>query len=323
MKIRVIIGVCLMVFIFTLTYHFIFRSNRYLPYSPGKDAIEDTLRVVGSGVIENVLEKNHALFRRYFPHAKFKFFNTSSAYVPEALLGGDFKFATSSRQLDSAVKEKFYRKFGYPLIEIQLAWDAVVIIAHPANPISGLTLPQLDAIYGTERRAGALSNLENWSELGWTNQNSAIVIWGGGHNWGTTRWFKEIVLKNGIFKTSIRVNSIENGIPSQVSRDPVAIGYTSFQALNRFKIRALSLASQSGEPFIACTQETIYNQSYPLTRALYLYINASDKKQIDPHAREFIRFIFSKEGQQAVAGAGLLPLTLKQAQIEKGKLRFM
>jgi len=54
--------------------------------------------------------------------------------------------------------------------------------------------------------------------------------------------------------------------------------------------------------------KNVMTGKYPMARFLYIYINKEPGKPMDPLVREFLKFVFSREGQQVVVKDGYLPL---------------
>jgi phosphate transport system substrate-binding protein len=63
-----------------------------------------------------------------------------------------------------------------------------------------------------------------------------------------------------------------------------------------------------GECFDA-TAENAYSGDFPLSRFLYIYVNKNPNVAMDPLRGEFIRFVYSKRGQEAVIKDGYFPIT--------------
>ena len=74
-------------------------------------------------------------------------------------------------------------------------------------------------------------------------------------------------------------------------------------------VRAVPLAQSEGEPFVAAVAENAYDGSYPLARPLFLSVNYRPGSDLDPLRREFIRYVFSKQGQENVIKDGYFPVT--------------
>ena len=62
------------------------------------------------------------------------------------------------------------------------------------------------------------------------------------------------------------------------------------------------------------------NGTYPLWRFLYIYVNKAPGKPLDPIVGEFVKLIFSKEGQDVVVKDGYMSLSAEQCQQEVAKV---
>ncbi len=122
-----------------------------------------------------------------------------STGILAGMLDGSAELGISSVPMTSAQREEFTRRFGYPVLEARIALDALQILVHPDNPLDGLTVPQLDAIYGTELRAGALQPIRTWEEAG-------AGAWGAGRPihavagallYGSAGFFRDAVVMGG------------------------------------------------------------------------------------------------------------------------------
>jgi phosphate transport system substrate-binding protein len=78
-------------------------------------------------------------------------------------------------------------------------------------------------------------------------------------------------------------------------------------------VKPLLLAEQRGGEPVAPTPENAYDGTYPLARMLYLGVNYDPRKPLEPLRAEFIRYVFSKQGQMQVAKDGYLPLDAETA----------
>ncbi|WP_447980503.1 PstS family phosphate ABC transporter substrate-binding protein [Candidatus Nitrospira bockiana] len=227
----------------------------------------------------------------------------------------------SSRQLTDAEKRKFTARFGYEPIELPIAMDAVAVYVHQSNPIAGLTLAQLDALYSAERRRGA-QPIETWGQLGLADEwkDEVIHLHGRDAKSGTRRFFQQQVMLNADFKDNVLD---QKGAASEllaIARDPSAIGYAGVIGYETSLVRMVPLAQQPGSPFVAPTSESIRDGSYPLRRDLYLYANVPVKGGASGLLSEFLRYVNSRDGQVAVAKAKFYPVTM--AQVEKNLQRL-
>jgi phosphate transport system substrate-binding protein len=200
-----------------------------------------------------------------------------------------------------------------------------VVIVNARNPLSAISLSQLDAIYGSEHRA-APANIRTWGELGATGAwaDKAIHVYGYGAEDALGVFFRHDVLRSD-FKPNpdSRLLSDRDGsgvsaaerISQAVAADPYAIGYTSLPGDSRTK--ALPLVSAMP---VQPTVEALSTYDYGLTRSVWLYFRRVPGKPIDPKVDEFVRFLLSPQAQAQVTPADeLIPLTptLMQKQIDK------
>lgn len=214
----------------------------------------------------------------------------------------------ASSRLMTAVEIKIFASMnGYEPLAIPVAMDAVAVYVHRDNPIEGLTLTQMEAIFGTERRRGHGEDIRTWGQLGFGDrwQGQAIRLYGRDKGSGTRDFFKSVVLLDGEEKAGIKEVPGSASEIVAIARDPQGIGYASTGFQTSY-VKALPIAEAEGKAYVAPTLESVRNGSYPLRRQLYLYV---DKGQMDPVIEEFLRFVNSREGQQAVVRASLFPLS--------------
>ncbi len=227
-------------------------------------------------------------------------------------VSGSVAILASSRSLTMEEIKKFHSRYGYDPIEIPIALDAVAIYVNAANPIEGLTLGQLDAIFGRDRKRGAATDITTWGQLGvagWEDQ--PIHLFGRDKQSGTRTFFKHVALEDGELKSSIHEQPGSASEILTISRDPLGIGYAGIGFLAS-TVRVVPLAEKAGMPFITPSAESAGDGRYPLSRHLYLYAKRDPKSDMKAAILEFLRFVNSREGQQVVAKAGVYPLTASQ-----------
>ena len=88
------------------------------------------------------------------------------------------------------------------------------------------------------------------------------------------------------------------------------------------KVKPLAIAAINAGPFVPPTRETMYRRTYPLSNAVYIYINRPPGTPISPRLKEFLVYILSREGQQDVVDDGMyLPLNPEAAREQREKLK--
>lgn len=229
-----------------------------------------------------------------------------SAGVIAMILNGDADLGISSISMTSAQREAFTRRFGYPVLEARIALDALQILVHPSNPMDSLTVPQLDAIYGTELRAGALKPIRRWSELGW-NGGQDIHAFAGWLHYGTSKFFQEAVLEDGPWREDIQTLGIIQSPEASIASDPQSIVFSTYRPRDG-RVKVLAISRQTEEPPYPPLPAHIYGEEYPLVRFFTVYVNAPAVKDLPAETREFLNVLLSHEGQSEIARTGSLPL---------------
>ncbi len=109
---------------------------------------------------------------------------------------------------------------------------------------------------------------------------------------------------------------------AELTKDKYGIAWTVIpQARKVPGLKALALAPRDGRLYIEPSRESFQNRTYPLTRSIYIYLNRKPGQTLDPRVREFLRYVLSREGQEAVERAGnYLPLTAEVAREQLKKL---
>lgn len=218
-------------------------------------------------------------------------------------------FVASSREMTESEMKQFAAERGYEPTAIPVAIDAVALYVNKDNPIAGLTLDQVDAVFSTTRNRGYKTDISQWGQLGLTGtwEHAVITLYGRNKKSGTREFFKEHALAGGEFNPSLDEEPGSASVILAISRDRLGIGYSGI-GWRASTVRVVPLAESNGVPFVQPTAESVSNQTYPLRRVLYLYVDKAPKASFSPAAQEFLTFINSREGQEAVVKAGFFPL---------------
>ncbi len=222
---------------------------------------------------------------------------------------------SSSRELTDSEVKQFSAQRGYEPLTIPIAVDAVALYVHKDNPLPGLTLDQVDAIFSTDRRRGHKKDVVFWGDLalgnGWTA--APIQLHGRDRKSGTRAFFQEHVLAGGEFKATLQEAPGAASVILALSRDQLGIGYSGI-GLQTSNVRIVPLAEIEGMPLIAPSPTTVADQTYPLRRLLYLHFDKELGSSLPPAVQEFLEFIKSREGQESVVRAGFYPLPMDQLE---------
>jgi len=324
-----------------------------------------------SGVIRNhgfafggLLKIWEAGFQKYQPGIIFSdTLPTSDAAFP-ALVTGVTDLAPDGGEPAITEILSFYEVYGYHATGIVAASGTyavegkspgVVVYVHPDNPLSGLTLAQLDGIFGAERNGalrgfkwdlkaarGSDQNIRTWGQLGLTGEwaNQPIQTYGHAPS-GTTRFFQLRILHNsdkwnpnyrGYVETGSKMiddddkvaqrGGVQHMLREELMQNKYGIAWTIVpQASQVPGLKPMALALESGQPYIVPSKATFQNRTYPLVRNLYFYFNRKPGTALDPKLKEFLRYILSREGQEAiVANGNYLPLPANFAASQRARL---
>jgi len=283
--------------------------------------VSGNVNSIGSDTLNNLMTLWAEGFRKQYPNVKIQIEGKGSSTAPPALIEGTAQLGPMSRAMKNTEVDAFERKFRYKPTVFPVAIDALAVYVNKDNPIKGLTLAQVDAIFSKSRRWGHNENIQLWKQAGWDGESgsSPISIYGRNSASGTYGFFKEHALKNGDFKDEVKEQPGSASVVQSVSEDQAGIGYSGIGYLTS-NVRAVPLGEKEGMPFKEATQQNADNGSYPLWRHLYIYVNKAPNKPLDPIVGEFIKFIYSKDGQKVVVKDGFFPLKADMIEKELKKL---
>ncbi len=290
--------------------------------------VSGQLIIAGSETMQPVLAKLAAAFTRQHPQVNFTIEALGSTEgIREFALGlslqrrgdksrdghlggGTANLLASSRPLSPEDLRVFVSHHGNEPLEFPIAMDAVTIYVNTQNPIKGLTLAQVDAIFGSSRNRGAAADITTWGQAGLAGgwEKNEIRLYGRNKTSGTREFFIETVLKGGELKNAVREQAGTASEILAIARDPNGIGYAG-AGYQTSLVRVVPIAEQEGHSYVMPTADTVADGTYPLSRSLYLYVKKGEKNEFDPAILEFLRFANSRDGQQTVARAGFYPLT--------------
>ena len=289
-------------------------------YAPAK-GVSGSLKSVGSDTMNNEMTLWAESFRSFYPDVKIEIEGKGSTTAPPALIAGTAAFGPMSREMKAEEVDKFENQFGYEPTALPTSIDMLAVYVNKDNPIAGLSFEQIDAIFSKTRKAGHATDIRTWGDLGLTGEwaNKPISLYGRNSASGTYGFFKEHVLAKGDYKDDVKEQPGSSAVVQAVASDRYAIGYSGI-GYRTADVRAVPLAREAGQPFVEAVQENGYSGEYPLARFLYLYVNYKPGSSLDPLRAEFVRFVFSKQGQEQVVKDGYLPVTHGVAEQALGKV---
>ena len=283
--------------------------------------VSGNLNSIGSDTLNNLMTLWAEGFRKQYPNVKIQIEGKGSSTAPPALIEGTAQIGPMSRAMKGSETDAFEKKYGYKPTAFPVSIDALAVYVNKDNPIKGMTMAQVDAVFSKSRRWGYKENVQKWNQLGVDGPlgGNSISIYGRNSASGTYGFFKEHALKNGDYKDEVKEQPGSASVVQGVTEDRAGIGYSGIGYMTS-GVRAVPIAEKEGAPFKGATQENADNGSYPIWRHLYLYVNKAPNKPLDPLVREFLKFVYSKEGQQVVVKDGFFPLSADTTAKEFKKL---
>jgi phosphate transport system substrate-binding protein len=309
-------------------------------YTPGQQ-VAGTLRSWGNDHMAGLLKNWEEGFARYQPGIRFRDRLKGTASAQYGLQEWVADVALMGRQMWQYEYYGTYRRsLMYP-VEIGVATGsfdvphksfALAVFVHKDNPLTRLTLGQLDRIFGAERQGGwqglewheevaknAATNLRTWGQLGLTGDWANRPIHPYGPPLlapGAVSYFQTRAMGGAdTWNEDLREYEDRALLVREMSKDPCGIACAG-HCYWIPDVKPLALAEKDGGPYVDLTRTTVADRAYPLTRTVYIYFTTDTKTgdranpPVAPKVREFIRYILSRQGQEDVAREGdYLPLT--------------
>lgn len=283
-----------------------------LPEYSKASGISGNLSSVGSDTLANLMTLWAEEFKREYPNVNIQIQAAGSSTAPPALTEGTSNLGPMSRKMKDKEIESFEKRYGYKPLAIPVAIDALAVYVHKDNPIEGMTIPEVDAIFSVTRKCGHDSDITKWGDLGlrgsWASRD--IQLYGRNSVSGTYGYFKKKALCKGDYKNTVNEQPGSASVVQSVSASINGIGYSGI-GYKTSGVKAVPLAKKKGEPFVEASPDNAIAGDYPLARFLYVYVNKHPNKPLPPLEREFIKMVLSKAGQEVVVKDGYIPLPSK------------
>jgi phosphate transport system substrate-binding protein len=276
---------------------------------------------VGSDTLNNLMTLWAEEFKKLYPNVNIQIQGAGSSTAPPALAEGTANFGPMSRAMKESEISSFEGKYGYKPTGIAVAIDALAVYTHKDNPIKGLSMAQVDAVFSATRKCGYKEDITTWGQLGLTGEwaNRPIQIYGRNSVSGTYGYFKEKALCEGDFKDSVNEQPGSASVVQSVTKALGGIGYSGI-GYKTSGVNAVALAKEEGGEFIPATPDMAVAGKFPLARFLYVYVNKAPNKDLDPVVAEFIKMVLSKIGQEVVLKDGYIPMPASVVAKELSKL---
>ncbi len=293
-----------------------------LPDYAVTSGVSGNLNSVGSDTLNNLMTFWAEGFKARYPNVKVQIEGKGSSTAPPALATGLAQVGPMSRAMRTSEIAAFEGRYGHKPTPIPVAVDALAVFVHKDNPIKGLSLTQVDALFSSGRKRGG-QDAATWGAVGldgaWGSRS--VSLFGRNSASGTYGFFKEIALKNGDFKSSVKEQPGSSSVVQGIASDLSAIGYSGIGYATS-GVRAVALSEKDGQAFVEANQANCESGAYPLARFLYVYVNKAPNKDMDKLTQEFMTFVVSKQGQEITIKDGYFPINSEVAAEARAALKY-
>ena len=328
-----------------------------LPHYKPEQKVSGTIRMWGSNYFTDSPLADYWIqeFQKYQPEVKFSLHLKTTLHAIPGLIFGMSDIGPMGRQITwdellSYQRERNHLPIG--IVAVTGSYDVsgwnppIGVYLHKDNPLSKLSLQQLDGIFGAQRSGawrelvwdkslarGPEKNIRTWGQLGLTGEwaNQPIHVYGynlqfhfpqeiesrafGGVS---GKWNENLIeydnqaQPDGSFKLAGQL------MLEDLAKDPYGIVYCAGgNAWLTPQVKPIALSVKTGDPAYELTLENVRERKYPMYADVFFYIDRDPKKPVDPKVKEFLRYILSSEGQTQVMRDGkYLPLTAETVRAQ-------
>jgi phosphate transport system substrate-binding protein len=248
-------------------------------------------KIKGSDTVLPLAQKEAEEYMKKNTKAQLTVTGGGSGVGFSALIDGTTDIAMASRKIKMGEKLKL-TEGAKPFKEVIIAYDALAVVVNPKNKVSKLTREQLENIF--------TGKIKNWKEVG--GEDLTIVVYSRETSSGTYEFFKEHVLENKNYASTVLSMPATGAIIQSVSQTKGAIGYVGLAYVEK-EVKAINI-SFDGKTFVAPNMANAKSHSYPVVRPLFFYYLNTKEKEVKP----FVDFILSAGGQKIVQEVGYVPL---------------
>jgi len=251
------------------------------------------IKIKGSDTVLPLSQKEAETFMKKNPTAKITVIGGGSGVGIAAFLDGTTDIAMSSRKMKMSEKMKL-QDAGKAYKEVIVANDALSVIVNPSNKISQLTREQIEGIF--------TGKITNWKDVG--GDDEKIIAYSRESSSGTYEFFKEHVLNNKNYGSTVLNMPATGAIVQSVSQTKGAIGYIGLAYMEK-TVKDIKVSYDKGKTYVEATVVNAKNKTYPITRPLYYYYLTKDESKV----KLFVDYVLSEEGQKVVSDVGYVSLS--------------
>lgn len=254
----------------------------------GTDSIVITGSSSAAGLVKALGNDFKEEYKDKYPDLEFKITDEDSGSAIDAARSGKADIGLVSRAVTDEEKSLVDD------VEV-FAMDGIAVIANKNCNIENLTVSQAKKIFSGQ--------IVNWSDVG--GENTRINVYSREESSGTRNEFLNLLGLNSIFDTTkekkltdrATVYNSSEEVKKAVAGDKSGIGYISMTALDK-TVKDIAVDD------VKINAQNVGDENYKLVRNLSFVIAKDESEAAD----DFIDWVLSAKGQQAVEAAGYVPI---------------
>ncbi|MFT5138867.1 MAG: phosphate transport system substrate-binding protein [Lysobacterales bacterium] len=304
------------------------EANQTWPVYMAKDQISGAISVSGSPADRAMINAFQQAFQNHQPSVHF----SNWLHGPESAIAGVYTDVADMAIMAREVREPMER-MAFQWVKLERPFELIfanggfnpqrpssqlAVFVHQDNPLESISLPELDALFSAERKRG-LSAIEKWGDVGLNDKwgKQTIHLLGPMISSIEMLFFRHKVMLNSMkWNSNYREFEHAGGALDALKNDPHGLAIAPF-GLEHQGLKPLSLSADQDGLFVELNENTVLDGSYPLRRTVSIVIHHAPGQALKPELQEFLRFIYSMQGQQVLAkNADYLPLGFVDLQTQ-------
>lgn len=274
--------------------------------------LSGTIKIDGSSTVAPLSEQIAELFQNENPDVKVTVGTSGTGGGFEKFCAGETDISDASRPIEPD-EEKACKANGIDTSELSVANDALTVVVNNDNPVTCMTVDQLNQVWGPDSKISSWSDIKDLDPA----YDESLDLYGPGTDSGTFDYFTEAI--NGEEGSSRadynNVGEDDNQTVVGVEGSPGGMGYFGFSFYQENADNLKAMEVDGGKGCVAPSVETAQDGSYvPLSRGLFAYPSAAAMKK--PEVKAFLEFYLANVNDVAEQ-AGFIPLT--DAQLSKSE----
>lgn len=282
-----------------------------LPIYQRVEGLSGKITLTGSDTMAQIAAIWGDSFRNLYPTVEIDIQVKGARDAVPSVINGEATFGLLSRQVTQEEVKAFHDRFGYVPTVLTPSLEPLAVFVHKDNPIESLSLSQLDALFSTSLRRGEKKTAATWGDVGVNGNwaNVPVVCRLRSDDTGSQVFVQAVILGGGTFRTDTAGHTSHPDMVRAIAGDPRSVGFAGISHAVP-GVKAVPLAWRNGDPAI-----DIETPGYPLVRPLQLVVNNPPNKEMSKLEQEFIKYVFSKQGQEDVVKGGFQHIPAAAARI--------